>query len=62
MTVCDPFTQVNDILMTVSKESRELEDRVESYVSFMKQYKCVSTKKTSSLIAAVHKKQIFSKN
>lgn len=32
--------QVNDILMTVSKESRELEDRVEDYVSFMKQYKC----------------------
>jgi hypothetical protein len=31
--------QVNDILLTVSRESRELEDRVEKYVSFMKTYK-----------------------
>ncbi len=32
-------SQVNDIIMTVSRESRELEDRVEDYVSFMKTYK-----------------------
>jgi hypothetical protein len=46
--VCEPetgmvelkrFEQVNDILMTASRESRELENHVEKYVSFMKAYK-----------------------
>ena len=34
-----PPEQVNDILMTASRESRELENHVEKYVSFMKAYK-----------------------
>ncbi len=46
--MCEPVTgmvelkrseQVNDILMTASRESRELENHVEKYVSFMKTYK-----------------------